>query len=69
MGAIRSSKEKALVRDFCARRAMHYSSLPTLARFGYGWFRRLFAAQQEALTLVAPKSRLKTPPTGPSGHR
>ncbi len=55
MAAIKSTDQKILLRDFCARRAVHYSSLGNVVRYGYGWFRRLFAAQQEALALVRRK--------------
>lgn len=37
------------VRDFCARRALHYSSLSQIVRYGYGWFRRLFDIHKEAV--------------------
>ena len=53
MAAIDAANQEVLLRDFCARRAVHYSSLGNVVRFGYGWFRRLFAAQQEALDLVS----------------
>lgn len=59
MKAIESFDSKVLIRDYCARRAVHYSSLPTVVRFGLGWFRRLFDAQQEALALLPPKRLLK----------
>ena len=52
LGSIRNKDETVIIRDFLARRAVHYSSLATVVRFGYGWFRRIFAAQQEALTLL-----------------
>lgn len=56
LAAIHDADLKGLIRDFMARRAVHYSSLPTILRFGYGWFRRIFAAQQAALELV-PKGK------------
>lgn len=39
-----------LLRDFMAKRAMHYSGLKTLFTFGYGWFRRLLDVYGKALT-------------------
>lgn len=49
----------AVIREFQAKRALHYSSLPTLVRFGLGWFRRLIdgtiqAAQWSAAPAAAP---------------
>lgn len=38
-----------VLRDYCARRACHYSSLAIVVRFGLGWFRRLFDAHREAV--------------------
>jgi len=41
-----------LLRDFMARRAMHYSSLANMVHFGLGWFRRLFDCHRVALIHV-----------------
>ncbi|SES77279.1 glycoside hydrolase family 108 protein [Oceanicella actignis] len=41
----------SFLRDVAARRALHYSGLPHIVRFGLGWFRRLFAAHLEAARL------------------
>jgi lysozyme family protein len=38
-----------LLGEYCARRAVHYSSLSQVVRYGLGWFRRLFDAQRAAL--------------------
>ena len=40
-----------LLSEFCARRAVHYSSLSLVVRYGLGWFRRLFDAHGAALIL------------------
>ncbi len=40
-----------LLGEYCARRAVHYSSLSQIVRYGLGWFRRLFDAHGAALTL------------------
>lgn len=40
-----------LLGEYGARRAVHYSSLAQLARYGLGWFRRLFDAHGAALIL------------------
>ena len=39
---------RALLREIAARRALHYSGLAIFARFGLGWFRRLFDAAMTA---------------------
>ena len=51
LAAVGRADQRVLLRDFLARRAVHYSSLGHVVRFGYGWYRRLFAAQQEALAI------------------
>lgn len=35
---------KGVLREYCVRRALHYTSLSIFVRFGRGWFRRLFDA-------------------------
>lgn len=47
--AINAADEGDLLRDFMAKRAMHYSGLKTLLTFGYGWFRRLLDVYGRAL--------------------
>ena len=47
--AIKAANEEKLLRDFMAKRAMHYSGLKTLFTFGYGWFRRLLDVYGRAL--------------------
>ena len=42
---------KRLLGEYCARRAVHYSSLSLVVRYGLGWFRRLFDAHGAALIL------------------
>ena len=42
---------KRLLGEYCARRAVHYSSLSLVIRYGLGWFRRLFDAHGTALIL------------------
>ena len=42
----------AALREFMVRRALHYSSLGSLAVFGRGWFRRLFDIHARALGLT-----------------
>ncbi len=43
----------ATLGEYCARRAVHYSSLRLVVRYGLGWFRRLFDAHRAALLLPA----------------
>lgn len=38
-----------MLNEFCARRAVHYSSLSQITRYGLGWFRRLFDAHANAI--------------------
>ncbi len=40
-----------LLGEYGARRAVHYSSLSLVVRYGLGWFRRLFDAHGAALIL------------------
>lgn len=40
-----------LLRDFMARRAVHYSGLRNVVVFGLGWFRRLFDVHRIALKM------------------
>ncbi len=40
-----------LIDEFCARRAVHYSRLSQVVRYGLGWYRRLFAAHGAAYAL------------------
>ncbi len=40
-----------LLGEFCARRAVHYSSLSQILRYGLGWFRRLFDAHGVAMKM------------------
>lgn len=51
LAAARKAVRGALLRDFMARRAVHYSGLVNVAVFGLGWFRRLFDIHAEALRL------------------
>jgi lysozyme family protein len=44
---------RALLREIAARRALHYSGLSIFARFGLGWFRRLFDAAMTAEAMTA----------------
>lgn len=44
-----SRNPKWLLREVCARRAVHYSSLAQVVRYGLGWFRRLLDAYGTAL--------------------
>lgn len=44
-------RRAGLLGEYCARRAVHYSSLANVVRFGLGWFRRLFDCQRFALEL------------------
>lgn len=58
--AIIKADEEDLLRDFMAKRAMHYSGLKTLFTFGYGWFRRIFDVYGRALVRTKfIESRLK----------
>ena len=49
LAAVERTEEAELLRDFMAKRAMHYSGLKTLFTFGYGWFRRIFDVYGRAL--------------------
>lgn len=49
LAAVRAADQEDLITEYCVRRAVHYSSLAIVARFGLGWFRRLFDAHREAL--------------------
>ena len=42
LARVRAKAPHDLVRDFMARRAVHYASLLKMVRFHFGWFRRLF---------------------------
>ncbi len=42
---------RRLLGEYCARRAVHYSSLSLVIRYGLGWFRRLFDCHGVALTI------------------
>ncbi len=50
LAAIDRGSAAALLSEFMARRTVHYSSLAIVAVFGLGWFRRLFACHNAALT-------------------
>jgi len=52
LDAVRAADTADLLRDFMARRALHYASLPNRAVFGRGWFRRLFDIHRRALALA-----------------
>ena len=47
--AIGILEEAQDLEDFMARRALAYAKLPTFARFGRGWMRRLFNVYKFAL--------------------
>ncbi|MEK0326830.1 MAG: putative peptidoglycan-binding domain-containing protein, partial [Nitrosopumilus sp.] len=60
LAAVERAEEEELLRDFMAKRAMHYSGLKTLFTFGYGWFRRIFDVYGRALVRTKfIESRLK----------
>lgn len=44
----------AIVSEYAARRAVHYSSLSQVTRYGLGWFRRLFSIHASALKEMEP---------------
>ena len=50
--AANSVLETQNLRDFMARRAVHYSGLSNVVVFGLGWFRRLFDVHRESLYLI-----------------
>lgn len=52
-GALWKRHPHKLLSEYAARRAVHYSSLALVVRFGLGWFRRLFDAHRTALGEVA----------------
>lgn len=56
VGAAWARDSDALLGEFCARRAVHYSSLSLVVRYGLGWFRRLFDVHRASL-----RSRKETP--------
>ena len=53
LGAVRAAAPAELLRDFMARRALHYSSLSQIAVYGFGWFRRLFDCHGAAVLVLA----------------
>lgn len=52
IGAAMTNPLHESVAEFVARRALHYATLPMLGTFGLGWFRRLAAAHQQAMSLL-----------------
>jgi len=52
LSAVRAADARDLLRDFMALRALNYSALPQITRFGRGWFRRLFDIHRRALLLA-----------------
>lgn len=52
MGRIWERAPFTVLRDFSARRAVHYSSLGTILRYGYGWFRRMFDIHRRCVQAV-----------------
>lgn len=46
-----AADERAFLREFQVRRALHYSSLSSFVTFGRGWFRRLIDGTIEAARL------------------
>lgn len=49
LAAVEWADEERLLRDFMAKRVMHYAGLETLSTFGFGWFRRCFDVYGRAL--------------------
>lgn len=50
-----SARPSRTLGEYCARRAVHYSSLSLVVRYGLGWFRRLFDAHRVALDIQAER--------------
>ena len=51
VAAIAGQPVPAVLTDFMARRAVHYSSLVIVAVFGLGWFRRMFDCHATASSM------------------
>lgn len=47
-----TKRPHATLGEYCARRAVHYSGLSLVVRYGLGWFRRLFDAHKTAIQLL-----------------
>jgi len=52
IGAAMTKPLAESIAEFVARRALRYATLPMIGTFGLGWFRRLAAAHQMALSLL-----------------
>ena len=52
IGAATTNPLHGSVAELVARRALRYATLPMLGAFGLGWFRRLAAAHQMAMSLL-----------------
>lgn len=55
LAAVRRADPHELLVDFMARRALHYSGLAKLWKYGFGWFRRLFDCHAAARELMSPQ--------------
>ena len=51
LAAIESRQVPAVLNEFMARRAVHYSSLAIVAVFGLGWFRRMFDCHRASIMM------------------
>lgn len=56
LSAASTIRSQLALRDYMARRAVHYSSLIKIIRYGLGWFRRLFDIHHRCILLI------KSPP-------
>lgn len=52
IAAVSHHDEALLLTNFMARRALHYSSLAKIGKYGYGWFRRMFDIHRAASKLL-----------------
>jgi len=61
ISATKTMRSQLALRDYMARRAIHYSSLSNIIRYGLGWFRRLFDIHHRCILLI------KRPPVNEDG--
>lgn len=62
-----AADDRAFLREFQVRRALHYSSLSTFVTFGRGWFRRLIDGTIEAAR-IGREVEVERPELGEPGE-
>jgi len=61
IGAAMAKPIDAAITEFIARRSLRYAMLPMIGTFGLGWFRRLAAAHQMAMSLATQNEHPEAP--------